>query len=336
MEEMKNPTTKQMYIVASLICLSIIFAFVSIFVNGKKTKDVSVKALSFQKGIAVVPVEGFISLSRSRDRFWDNSSSSAERILEDIEYFMKKPSVGAIVLSINTPGGTAVSAYEVYQGILKLREKYDKPIIASMREVAASGGYFIALAADTIVASPGTLTGSIGVILSVANYTGSMEKLGLKYYTFESGKNKDMLSPFRPLNNEEISYMNSMIEGQFAEFKNAVITRRAKTLSESSYSKVFDGRIFSGRDAWKIGLIDALGSEKEAITLAAQEAGLEEIDNPPIIEYDKEDLQRRFMRLFSAFANKRILSLPTGVENLLAGKYVGVPLFYCPMSFGGE
>jgi len=200
------------------------------------------------------------------------------RTRELFQRFAKDDSIKAIVIHINSPGGSVVASEEIYQQIRALREI--KPVIASFGEVSASGGYYIACAADQIVANPATITGSIGVIAIAPNVSGLYDKLGIEMTTFKTGQYKDMGSMARAVTEEEQEIFKSILDDSYGLFVRAIVDGR--NMDESKVRKLADGRIYSGKQARENGLVDKLGGIDTAIDLASDIANL---DNPTVMEY---------------------------------------------------
>lgn len=195
--------------------------------------------------------------------------SNSSEINKQIIAFRERRDIKAIVLRIDSPGGAVAPSQEIYREVKKVK----KVVVASMGSVAASGGYYIAVAADQIVANPGTITGSIGVIIEFANVQGLMDKLGLKGIVIKSGKFKDTGSPLREMNDEEKRLLQGLIDDIHQQFV-AVVAENRK-LSINDVNDIADGRIFSGAQAQKIRLVDKLGNLQDAIELASELAGIE-------------------------------------------------------------
>lgn len=179
----------------------------------------------------------------------------ADEYLADIRFFEKKDSVKGVLLRLETPGGAVGAVQEIYSGILRLSEK--KPVVASMGNVSASGGYYIACAANKIIANPGTITGSIGVIFEYMNLEGVLRAIKMEPVVFKSGKFKDSASPFRKPDREETAYLQGLIDELYSQFRNTVKERRG--LSSEVMDNVANGKVFTGETALKLGLIDAIG-----------------------------------------------------------------------------
>ena len=200
-------------------------------------------------------------------------------IVEDLNYFNEKSNIVAIVIRLDTPGGGVAASQEIYEKVKIIADKSKKPIIASMGGVAASGGYYIALGADTIIANPGTATGSIGVIMSYPVIGELMDKIGVQYETIKSGKLKDSGSLFRNLTEEERVYFQELIDDLHSQFEMVVSQERQIPIEE--IGKYATGRVYSGKQAVKVGLIDILGTFEDAVHLAAKKAGY--FDTPEIV-----------------------------------------------------
>lgn len=207
--------------------------------------------------IAVVEIEGVIV--------------DALPVVRELAEHRENPSVRAVVVRIDSPGGVVGPSQEIYDAIRRFRAK-DKPVVASMGAVAASGGYYIAAAADRIVANPGTLTGSIGVIMQMAEFEGLFKKVGVRYQVIKSGRYKDIGSPARAMTEAERRLLQSLLDDVYEQFVDAVAEGRG--LDRQAVLALADGRIFSGRQARGLGMVDALGGLQEAIELAAELGGI--------------------------------------------------------------
>lgn len=191
-------------------------------------------------------------------------------VVEELKKHAKDSSIKAIVLRVDSPGGTVPPAQEIHNEILKVMKK--KKVVVSMGTVAASGGYYIAAPADKIMANAGTLTGSIGVIMEIPNVKGLMEKIGVETQVIKSGKLKDTASVFRSLKPEEKELLQSVLDDVHDQFIRAVSDGRGMDFED--VKKIADGRIFTGRMAKEAGLVDELGSLEDAIALAGQLSGI--------------------------------------------------------------
>lgn len=220
--------------------------------------------------VGIVYVEGGIVGGRSQEGLFGVAVGSDD-IIAQLREALDDPAVKAVVLRLNTPGGSAAASQEIGAEIQRLREA-GKVVVASMGDVAASGGYWIAATTDRIVASPATITGSIGVITQVASYAGLYQKLGIEVQTIKSGEFKDMGDPSRTLTDEERALLQAMVNDIFDQFVDVVAEGRG--LTRDRVLAVADGRVFTGRQALNIGLVDELGTLQDAIERAAEMAGI--------------------------------------------------------------
>lgn len=191
-------------------------------------------------------------------------------IIEELRDYSKNNSIKAIIIRVDSPGGAVAPSQEIYEEILKIKEK--KKIIVSMGTVAASGGYYISAPADKIVANAGTLTGSIGVIMELPNISGLMQKIGVETQVIKSGEHKDIASVFKALKSEEKQILQNVLDDVHNQFIIAVSEGRKMKFEE--IKKLADGRIFTGRMAKELGLVDELGNLQDAIMLAGKLAGI--------------------------------------------------------------
>ena len=222
--------------------------------------------LSTEDRIALIRIEGVIVDSQAT--------------VGELKKFGENPSIKAIVLRIDTPGGGVVPSQEIYDAVKRVRNKSNKAVIASMGSVAASGGYYIAAATDRIVANPGTLTGSIGVIMETANLEGLLQKIGVAGVIIKSGKYKDVGSPLRKMSAEERGLLQAVMDDVHKQFIEAVAEGRSMELRAAQL--LADGRIFTGRQAKEAKLVDELGDLEDAIQLAAEVVGIE--GEPKVVE----------------------------------------------------
>ena len=225
------------------------------------TREASVQ---FGDKVAVVEVEGIIT---------DPTS-----VNDELRYYGERDDVKAVIIRINSPGGGVGPSQEIHSEIKRLRET--KKVVASMGAVAASGGYYIAAAADKIVANPGTITGSIGVIIEFVNVEDLLKKIGLKGYTIKSGRFKDIGSPIKEMEPEEKELLQEVVNDVYGQFVEAVSSGR--NIPREEVEKIADGRILSGAQAKKAGLVDSLGTLQDAITIGASLAG---IKGKPVVIY---------------------------------------------------
>jgi protease-4 len=196
------------------------------------------------------------------------------RIREELKKAEDDSKVRALVVRINSPGGTVTASDIVYRELELFRQRAKIPVVAALMDVAASGGYYVALAADTIVAHPTTVTGSIGTIMVNVNAEGLMQKIGVAATTIKSGEHKDMGSPFRTLTDEERKIFQGVIDDLHRQFVAKVVERRR--LAADAARRLADGRVFTAEQALTHGLIDRVGYMPDALDLARQAAGVSE------------------------------------------------------------
>jgi protease-4 len=217
--------------------------------------------------VALIRIEGMIIDSKDT--------------IDEIKEYTKDPLIKAIVLRIDSPGGAVAPAQEIYEEVRKAVAK--KKVVVSMGTVAASGGYYIASPATKIIANPGTLTGSIGVIMEIPNIEGLMNKLGIKEEVVKSGSHKDIASIFRGVKKEDREILQQVLDNVHEQFIAAVAEGRKMPYDD--VKKIADGRIYTGEQALKVGLVDELGNLEDAVQAAAKLSG---IKGEPVVISKKE------------------------------------------------
>jgi protease-4 len=226
--------------------------------------------------IALIEVHGEIV---GTDEEALGEGASAEELRSKLRQAANDDAVQAVILQVNSPGGSVVASDEIYRQVLQLR-RAGKPVVASMGEVAASGGYFISAGADRVVANPSTITGSIGVILVLLNLEGATGKLGVEPVVFISGRLKDIGSPFRDMTEEERQILQRLLDESYERFVEVVAEGRH--MDELAVRELADGRPISGFQAQRAGLVDRLGDLDTAIEEARNLAG---VDSATVVEY---------------------------------------------------
>jgi protease-4 len=196
------------------------------------------------------------------------------RVREELEKAAEDDRVKAIVLRINSPGGTVTASDILYHEITHFKERRKIPVVASILDVGASGGYYVALAADQIVVHPTTVTGSIGVLMLTLNSSGLLEKIGVSANYITSGARKDMGSPFRALTAEERAIFQEFIDRLYGRFVALIV--RERRIDEARVRQFADGRIYTASEALGLGLVDRIGYLEDAIALAREKAGLQQ------------------------------------------------------------
>lgn len=214
-----------------------------------------------------IPLEGVIARPEG-EGFFGARPDRVERVLAQIRAAGRDPEVRAVLLEVNSPGGSVTSSDEVYNALTRFRQsRPDRRVVVFIRDLGASGAYYAALAGDLIMAEPTSVVGSVGVILQTINLQGLSEKAGITDVTIKSGANKDLLNPFQPVDKEQIGLLQKLIDDMQDRF--AGLTAGARNLNPETSPEVFDGRIFSAPDALAKGLIDAVGYWEDAVVLAA-------------------------------------------------------------------
>lgn len=260
--------------VLALFVLCAVLAVVSTGLKLQKQEEMSsaeiIPSALMQKtgpGVGVVRIEGIIEMSSDSGL---GIKTGSDAVVELIESYAEDSSIKAVVVRINSPGGTVAATQEIYRSLMELRKT--KPVIASVGDIAASGGYYAASACNRIYVNPGSMTGSIGVIATSPNLKKLFEKLGIEMNVIKSGKYKDIMSSSRNMTAEEQQIIQRMIDSGYRQFVSDVSAGRGKP--EKEILAVADGRIMDGTDAVKAGLADETGSFRDAVAKAGELAGL--------------------------------------------------------------
>jgi len=223
------------------------------------------------KCVAVVDLNMPLSVEGEQASvFGGGGYPGSEEYAATIDSLNQRDDVGAVVFIVNSPGGSVVATREVYESVKSL----DKPKVSYFREVAASGAYYIASGTDYIVSDPDALTGSIGVITTVASMEGLFEKVGINVTTIASGENKDLGSPYRNMSEGEREIFQGIVDEIYQEFRGIVVENRKGRLNMALFDNATDGRVMTGRQAYKAGLVDQLGTKRDAIEKAAELGGI--------------------------------------------------------------
>ncbi|MBI5643942.1 MAG: signal peptide peptidase SppA [Deltaproteobacteria bacterium] len=283
---MKWETLKTLFaaIGALFLVITALSVVIAIFTGG---------SFSSRDKVAVIELEGIIT-------------DPAEAI-QQFQELEDRDDVKAVVLRIDSPGGAVGPSQEIHSEIIKFRKK--KKVVASLGTIAASGGYYAAAATDKIVANPGTITGSIGVIVEFFNAEELLSKLGLKGYVVKSGKYKDVGSPLRKMEAEERALLQSVIDDVNGQFIKAVADGR--NMKVEDVAKIADGRIFSGAQARERGLVDELGGLRDAIDISAELAG---ITGKPEVVYLESKKMSLWNTVFGESAARSFTELFSGMR----------------------
>ena len=262
-------------------------------VSRVETAGKGVGTLGGASDIALIEVYGLISDEATTGSFAGVSRSNSNTIIK-ISRQARKDGVKAILLQINSPGGTLAASQSVYDELMRIRQETDIKIVASLGDVAASGGYYIASAADHIVANPGSVTGSIGVIIQTQNISDLFDKIGIQTNTIQSGEYKDILSPFRDRTEDEQALLQEIVAQSYQQFLDAIVAGRE--ISMEALRPLADGRIFTGAQALEVNLVDSLGNTHDAIQKAAELANIQ--DEPRIRNYSSSTSLRKSLEIF--------------------------------------
>jgi protease-4 len=268
---------------------AIIFYFILVFQYGGE-------GVSIGEAVAVVDIHGEIRYDLSK--------------VDELDSYRENDRIKAVLLHIHSPGGGVAATQEIYHAVRRLRR--EKPVVAFLSEVAASGGYYIACAADSIVALEGTLTGSIGVVAAFIHTDELFQKIGLNVTVVKSGKYKDIGSPYRQMMPEEKEYMERLLDSVYSQFLQAVSEGRRVPVDE--VLKVAEGRLFTGAEAKEQGLVDRLGTYDSAVQLAADMGGIE--GEVRIVK------KRKRKAFFENFFRRMNAAIPGESDSRISLKYI--------------
>jgi protease IV len=282
-------------LVLLLTAVSTILSLFSITTSSLKTTKLSGGQKYLREaggaGAVLIKIEGEIHSGKST-----YSSTGADTILRRIKDISEKPDIKGVLIEINSPGGTVGASQEIFEELLELRKT--KKIVVSMKDLAASGGYYIASAADYIYAEPGTITGSIGVITMSPNISGLLEKLNVKMNVYKAGRYKDIMSTFKNPTDEEEKIIIDMLDDTYKRFLSDIM--RGRNITKEMVDKAAEGRIFSGERAIKVHLVDALGGRREAMTKLSE---LCEYEGILPLQEDEDSPFDRMMQMFNTKLN---------------------------------
>lgn len=281
-------------IAAGLFIVSITINFLSAFAyKGIKTDFTDLLAASDQpfteevvkkgsdlKKIAILDVDGVIQDSSETQSLLQGSGYDHQSFLKKLDYVRNDDSVKGIIIRVNSPGGGVVESAEIHDRILKIEQKAKKPVYVSMGSMAASGGYYISTAANKIYASPETLTGSLGVIMEGMNYSDLAKKYGVDFVTIKSGQYKDIMSPTRKMTPEEQQILQRMVNNSYEGFVKVI--SEGRHIPADQVRKIADGRIYDGRQAKELKLIDDFGYLEDVI---AKMKKAEKLEGAQVVRY---------------------------------------------------
>lgn len=272
------------------------------FTLGAKQKPLSETVVLSDTGapedkVALIDVSGVI-VDGPRPGLLTSGTNPVDDLASRLTRAKDDPAVRAVVVRINSPGGSVTGSDMMYGEVRRFARETGKPVVASLGEVAASGGYYVALAGDRIVAQPTTITGSVGVIFPTFNVSEGMTMIGLRSRAVTSGPNKDLASPFAPMREEHYAILQSLVDEYYARFRGLVVERRPG-LSAERLDEATDGRIMSGARAVALGLADAEGGVREAFEEAKALAG---VRSARLVKYHQAGSKPRSMYAISGAA----------------------------------
>jgi protease-4 len=233
--------------------------------------------------IALIDVEGLLVNARTSSLFSDGDNPVSQ-FRERLDAAACDKRVKAVVLRINSPGGAVTASDIMYRDLCRFREETHKPVVACMMDVAASGGYYLAMAADRVYAHPTTVTGSIGVIMSLYNASGLFKLVGVSSEPIKSGPNKDIGNPGRPMTPQERAILQGMVGNFYEQFLKVVAKGRSHCLTPERIRTLADGRVYTGIEAKKLGLVDEVGYLEDALQAALDLACLKDAK---VVAYDR-------------------------------------------------
>jgi protease-4 len=238
--------------------------------------------------VAMIDVRGLIADAREPDLF-DQGVNPVDRFVTQLGLAERDGDVAAVIVRITSPGGTVTASDIMHRELRRFEQTTHKPVVASLGEVAASGGYYLALASDRIVAEPTTITGSVGVIMPTINFSEGLNRIGIYSRSVKSAANKDLANPLEPMRDEQYAVLQGLVDQYFARFKGLVLERRPRIKPED-VPNCTDGRVFSGDQAVALGLADEVGGMREAFAAAKTLAGLRAAT---LVKYSDKDRPAR-------------------------------------------
>jgi protease IV len=281
-------------IAAALFFVSVVINFLSAFAFKGVETDLSellaatelpfteeiVQEGNEMKKIAVLDVEGVIQDTNSAESFFQSAGYNHQGFMKKLEYIKEDDSVKGIILKVNSPGGGVVESAEIHDKLIEIQKETKKPVYVSMGSMAASGGYYISAGAKKIFASEETLTGSLGVIMQGINYEGLADKYGVDFVTIKSGQYKDIMSPTRQMTEDERQILQSMIDNSYEGFVKVISEGRNMTTEQ--VKEIADGRIYDGRQAKELNLIDDFGYLEDVIQQMMED---EKLKDAKVVRY---------------------------------------------------
>lgn len=286
--------------------------------GGYEKVYIDADSVGFREGreneIAVIRVDGFISESDRREGVFDYIENPVGAVSRQLGLIREDSNIKGILLVINSPGGTVTASDVIHHRIVSFKEETGIPVVALMKQVAASGGYYVASSSQYIVAYPTAIVGSIGVIVGSFNFKELMDRYGVRYVMVKSGDHKGLLSPFSPVDDEDIAIVQGIADDMLQRFIDAVAGGR-KNLTREEVERLADGRIYIAGDALKSGLIDEVGYFEDAVRVLS---GIAAIGIPNVVEYQRA----RALRGIFGVSGTRLLPWTLRDNPLIGTRYM--------------
>ncbi len=264
-------------------CVIVVGLPPSLLMSNPKLEETTVQGEGKAK-ILMIDISGEITEQSSQSAIGlFAQEGTLQRVASELEKADDDNQIRAILLRVNSPGGGVTASDEIYARIKEFKRKHHVPVVAAMGDLAASGGYYVSMSADKVVASPTTVTGSIGVILMSFSAEGLLQKIGVKNETIVSGPNKDLLSPLRTATPEQRLIVQNVVNDLYGRFV-ATVRENRPNLKQDQLTQITDGRVFSAQEALNLGLVDQIGRLPDAINLAQQMAG---VQRAQVIRYQR-------------------------------------------------
>lgn len=270
------------------VCSCVGTGLVSVAALGQLGQQPLPRTSGLGEAVAVLTLSG--SITASSQDYLSTTGITPERVRSLLDRAESDPSIKAVVVRVNSPGGSVVASDEIYRALLA----YEKPVVISMGDTAASGGYYISCGGDHVIAHPDTLTGSIGVISQFLTFEGLLDKLGVDAVVIATGPRKDIGSPYRDMTEEEKQLWKDILDQVYGDFVDVV--SEARELPEETVRELADGSVYTGQQAYEVGLVDAVGTRQDAIEKAAELGGIE--GQPRVVEMKP---QPTFLEMFYTF-----------------------------------
>ena len=231
--------------------------------------------------VAVVRLAGVIMENTAKDSVFGGVEDPVDAVINRLSVIRREDEVKGVLLLMDTPGGGVTASDTLWNEVRLFREETGKPVVTMINQIGASGGYYVAVGTDAIVARPTALVGSIGVIVTNFNYSALLERFDVEYAPIKSAPHKDALSPFKPVEKEEIAWMQGIVDAMLTRFVDAIVEGRSE-MPRARVEELAGGLVYLGQEARELGLIDRVGYFRDAVSLLSERAG---VNDPVIVEY---------------------------------------------------